>query len=327
MFHAQSSVEAERRARLVRRTPRRGIPPVPSRAPLRPGRLPDGQRSRPRTSCTRRWPGCPGCSSCTTWCCTTREPACSSTRRRCGPIAREPSSAAAARRGAAGPARLPGRGAPTPTRPRPIASTRLSSATVGNLLPYAYPLFRLPVEASRLVAAHNDFMVEAVRAEVPGAEVVRVPMMAQRVAVTPGEVAALRARLGIGPHDLVVGSFGLLTPEKQIETVARAVARAAAALPLLRLLLVGSGAGSGRPRRLLARLGVRERTVVTGRVPFGEPPGPHRGRRPGRPPALPDRPRDLGGAPAHPRPGPADDRVRPRAPGRHSGRGGRREPT
>jgi glycosyltransferase involved in cell wall biosynthesis len=157
----------------------------------------------------------------------------------------------------------------------PAQAGRLDAAhlaTVGNLLPYAYPLFRLPVEASRLVAAHNAHMVEAIRAEVAGAEVVRVPMMAARVSVMPGVVAALRARLGIAPHDFVVGSYGLLTREKQIETVARAVARAAATLPLLRLLLVGPVPDPAALDRLLARLGVRERTVVAGRVPFGEIP-------------------------------------------------------
>ena len=38
-----------------------------------------------------------------------------------------------------------------------LAATHLG--TVGPLLPYAYPLFRLPVEASRLTAVHNDFML------------------------------------------------------------------------------------------------------------------------------------------------------------------------
>src|SRR6185295_7286542 len=29
--------------------------------------------------------------------------------------------------------------------------------TVGSLLPYAFPLCRMPMEAARLLAAHNDF--------------------------------------------------------------------------------------------------------------------------------------------------------------------------
>ena len=144
--------------------------------------------------------------------------------------------------------------------------------TVGDLLPYAYPLFRLPVEAARLVAVHNAYMADAIRGELPETQVVRVPMMAGGVAVATHAVAALRARLGLAPHDFVVGSFGLLTREKRLETVARAVARAATALPNLRLLLVGPVADPAALDRLLARLGVRERAVVTGRVPFDEIP-------------------------------------------------------
>jgi glycosyltransferase involved in cell wall biosynthesis len=157
----------------------------------------------------------------------------------------------------------------------PGQAGRLAEAqlgTVGDLLPYAYPLFRLPVEAARLVAVHNAYLADAIRGEVPEAQVVRVPMMAGGVPVAPPAVAALRARLGLAPDDFVVGSFGLLTREKRIETVARAVARAATALPHLRLVLVGPVADPAALDRLLARLGVRERTVVTGRVPFGEIP-------------------------------------------------------
>src|SRR5262249_7238855 len=73
----------------------------------------------------------------------------------------------------------------------------------GPLLPYASPLFRLPVEASRVVAVHNDFMAEAVRAEVRGAEVVRIPMPAESGTVAAGALETLRGRYGIAPGELV----------------------------------------------------------------------------------------------------------------------------
>ncbi len=155
----------------------------------------------------------------------------------------------------------------------PRQAERLAAAhlaTVGSLLPYAYPLCRIPVEAARLTAVHNEFTAEAVRAEVPTAEVVRIPMPVARVAVSPDAVAALRSRLGLPRDAFVVGSFGLLTREKRIETVARAVARAAASLPRLRLLLVGPCPDPVALAGLLTRLGVAERTIVTGRVPLAE---------------------------------------------------------
>jgi glycosyltransferase involved in cell wall biosynthesis len=155
-----------------------------------------------------------------------------------------------------------------PGRGERIVAAQLN--TSGALLPYAYPLFRLPVEASRLTACHNEFMVAAVRDEVPGSAPVRIPMMMEAPSVAPEAVRVLRARLDLAPDDFVVGSFGLLTREKRIDTVARAVARAAAFLPRLRLLLVGPVPDRAALDRRLESLGVRERTVVTGRVPLDE---------------------------------------------------------
>lgn len=153
----------------------------------------------------------------------------------------------------------------------PEADGRLDVAhlnTTGDLLPYAYPLFRLPAEASRLVGVHNTFMADAIRQETPDAEVAQIPMAARATRVPPVAVKALRERLGLRPHDFVVGSFGLLTSEKRIETLARAVARAAIHLPDLRLLLVGPTPDPAGLRALLERRGVWARTVMTGRVPL-----------------------------------------------------------
>jgi glycosyltransferase involved in cell wall biosynthesis len=97
-------------------------------------------------------------------------------------------------------------------------------------------------------------------------------MAVQRVAVADATVSALRGGLGFPPDDFVVGSVGLLTREKQIETVARAVARASSVLPRIRLLLVGPLPHRDRLESVLDRLGVRGRTVITGRVPLGELP-------------------------------------------------------
>ena len=155
----------------------------------------------------------------------------------------------------------------------PAQAARLVPAhlgTVGDLLPYAYPLFRLPVEASRVVAVHNRFMAEAVTAEVPSAEVVPVAMPVEALPVAPGASAGVRARHGIPDGDFVVGCFGLLTREKQLAVVARAVARAARHLPGLRLLLVGAPADREALDRMLEHTGVRVRTIVAGHVPFAE---------------------------------------------------------
>jgi glycosyltransferase involved in cell wall biosynthesis len=142
--------------------------------------------------------------------------------------------------------------------------------TIGALLPYTYPLFRLPVEASRLTAVHNGFMRDAVESEVPDARVVRIPHQAPAVSVAGETLATLRRRHGLAADDFVVGVFGLLTREKRVETVARAVARAARHLARVKLLLVGAMPEGEVLDPLLAHLGVRDRTIVTGRVAWEE---------------------------------------------------------
>ena len=155
----------------------------------------------------------------------------------------------------------------------PAAAERLAEAhlaTVGTLLPYAYPLFRIPVEVSRATAVHNEFMAAAIREEVPDATVARIPMPVEPETVSAAAVDALRRRYALAAEAFVVGSFGLLTPEKRIATVAHAVGRAAAAVSSVRLLLVGPVPDRGALDQALARAGVADRTIVTGRVPFDE---------------------------------------------------------
>ncbi len=155
----------------------------------------------------------------------------------------------------------------------PAQGARLFAAhlgTVGDLLPYAYPLLRIPVEASRAVLVHSAFAALAVRDEVPDAEVVTVPQPVEAAAAGPGAVRTLRARLGFAEDELVVGCFGLLTREKRTHAVARAVARASARDPRLRLLLAGPVPDRAALERELAALGLGERAVVTGRVPHDQ---------------------------------------------------------
>lgn len=157
----------------------------------------------------------------------------------------------------------------------PGAGPRLAEAsleTAGELLPYAYPLFRLPVEASLATAAHNACMRRAIAEAVPGATVLGVTMPAERLPVPAGAAARIRARHGIPADVPVVACFGLLTREKRIAVVARAVARAHAFGVKPRLLLVGPVPDPAGLWDELAELGLRDHTVMTGRVPLEELP-------------------------------------------------------
>jgi hypothetical protein len=142
--------------------------------------------------------------------------------------------------------------------------------TVGDLLPYAYPLFRMPVEASRAVAVHNAFMAAAVREEVPGqggrpppdarAGRARRSRGGARAARAPRHRGGGRGGGGVRPaHSREARRLGGEGGGPRRGTDGR-----------LRLLLVGPVPDRARLDAEIDRLGLGGRTVVTGRVPLAE---------------------------------------------------------
>lgn len=157
-----------------------------------------------------------------------------------------------------------------PSRGALVADVHLD--TTGRLLPYAYPLFEGPAQAATVVAAHNQAILDAVAREVPAVRVARLAMPMTAVAVSREQAAAIRARHGLTPADFVVGTLGLLTPEKEVPVIARAVARARRLGVRARLLLVGAAPD---PRALQASLqlaDIEEDAIIAGRVAFGDLP-------------------------------------------------------
>ena len=136
----------------------------------------------------------------------------------------------------------------------------------GDLLSYAFPLFEPALLHARAVGVHNSFMAEAIKEARPDLPCVKVAMPVRALPVDEAAAKALRARLGFREEDAIVGCFGLVTREKRMESVARAVARVAEIRPNVRLLLAGPVADAPWLKALLDRLGVSGRTLVTGRL-------------------------------------------------------------
>ncbi len=89
-------------------------------------------------------------------------------------------------------------------------------------------------------------------------------------AVSPDEIAALRAQLGAERDTVLVGSVGRLVEQKDYPTQLRAFALAARADPRLRMVLAGDGPLRGAIESQAAELGITDRIVLLGhwvRVP------------------------------------------------------------
>ena len=89
-------------------------------------------------------------------------------------------------------------------------------------------------------------------------------------AVTPKQVAELRARAGAVSDTVLVGSIGRLVEQKDYPTQLRAFALAACVEPRLRMVLAGEGPLRKAIEAHVAELGIADRVVLLGhftRVP------------------------------------------------------------
>lgn len=130
---------------------------------------------------------------------------------------------------------------------------------------YAYRL-------ANVVLANSPAVAALVRREnrLPDSHVAVVPNFADREAFAPlgdAQRIALRRELGIPDDALTVGVIARLTPVKDHATLLRAVARLAARVPRLHVVLVGDGPARGALEAQAAAAGLAHRVHFAGMRP------------------------------------------------------------
>jgi glycosyltransferase involved in cell wall biosynthesis len=83
-------------------------------------------------------------------------------------------------------------------------------------------------------------------------------------ALPPPSGRDVRAELGIGPQDPVVGTIGFLRPLKALDVLIRAAALLAPQFPGLKVLIAGEGEERGRLAALIAELGLEQTVLLLG---------------------------------------------------------------
>jgi len=159
----------------------------------------------------------------------------------------------------------------------PPALHEVVIAGMGDAVPSLYfehPLVRVPVEAARLVAVHNQLLADELTERIDGALVAAIRQgVNDLTAGLPGTSGRLRTQIGIPSDAVVFAAFGRATPEKRLVAVLTALAQmraAGGAGENAWLLCVGATTTYFDVRALAARLGVEDRLVVTGYVPDEE---------------------------------------------------------
>lgn len=83
-------------------------------------------------------------------------------------------------------------------------------------------------------------------------------------ALTGAERASIRAALGIGPEEFVIGTVGRLDPIKNLPLLLHAFSRLRRTHTGLRLVIVGEGPERGRLEQLIGELGLTGQVLLTG---------------------------------------------------------------
>jgi glycosyltransferase involved in cell wall biosynthesis len=135
----------------------------------------------------------------------------------------------------------------------------------GGRMLYDFPLYEHLVRRSLVTAVHTGSALAEVLSRCPEARVRRIRMGTPLPPLVAREEA--RKRLGLPASELLLASFGLVTPEKRISTVLRALARLKAAGIRARYLLVGGAVPHYDPLAEARKVGVAEDLVLVGRVP------------------------------------------------------------
>jgi glycosyltransferase involved in cell wall biosynthesis len=144
------------------------------------------------------------------------------------------------------------------------AAGRRCLATGVSLDLWSYPLFERVVDASLGIIVHNRFTRERVLASRPLARVATVPHHLSLDVPMP-EAGPARAALGIDPGDLVIATFGFMTPAKRPAVLLRAFARLRREMPRARLLIVGEVSRHFDFERIFTTE-LRQGVTITGRT-------------------------------------------------------------
>ncbi len=156
-----------------------------------------------------------------------------------------------------------------PDAPPGVVEIGLEGILLDNLV-YPWPMLRLPVASARMVAVHGAWFADRLRREYPDAGIESIRMGVSDPLAGGGRPEASRARgrarLGLAPEEIAFAALGVITPERRLPQILRALAAVRDAIPSARLALIGVEASHYDVMRDAAACGVAHCVVRAGYV-------------------------------------------------------------
>ena len=127
-----------------------------------------------------------------------------------------------------------------------------------------YPMNGLLIRRSLGVVCHSEHVRKMVTDIASDMKVCRVPMGIRIPEAEPNDMQRARTELGLSQNDFIIASFGLVTPNKRIDKVLRALAKMRERYPRSRYLLVGDVEVTYPIRELVTRLNLQQSVEFIG---------------------------------------------------------------
>lgn len=129
-----------------------------------------------------------------------------------------------------------------------------------------FPMIELPVRASRMTVVHEEWIAENLSRRALPVPVRSIPHLLVQLPDIHADPGRVRRDHGIKKNQSLIGSFGLITPEKGIASLLAAFARVRAQQPDAVLMLAG-GVGEDVPlEKMIAEAGLEGEVVLPGRL-------------------------------------------------------------
>jgi glycosyltransferase involved in cell wall biosynthesis len=131
---------------------------------------------------------------------------------------------------------------------------------------FKFPYNKILIDASLLTAVHSSYVKEIIEKEVPAARVAKITMGVPEIKPDKSRVGGLRKKHKLQPNDIILASFGAVTPEKRIVPIMRVFKELISKQAKIKYVMVGNRSEDLDIDKLVKDLKLEDKVIVTGFV-------------------------------------------------------------
>jgi glycosyltransferase involved in cell wall biosynthesis len=131
---------------------------------------------------------------------------------------------------------------------------------------FKFPYNKILIDASLMTAVHSPYVKELIKRENPSARVAIVTMGVPEIKPGKSRAGELRKKHQLHPDDIILASFGAITPEKRIIPIMKVLQKLVAQHENIKYLLVGNRSEDLDIDQLVRDLKLEDKVIITGFV-------------------------------------------------------------